>query len=256
MVDAFGVASTSQNMTGAGKRAAAAYALKELNDRFAPDSIVIDEVRIRAVYPDDATVTALRSRLAAQQSLKISQLNLQLQTITNQKAVLAATAQAQAAHIRAASLTPRLVKSRHIKDMEIVGVPRGTICQRSYGKRQLTVCRNSRKCFLCRSTVRNREKDSETYNFSCFVYRDSIGNASESHRFRQSQRLPIHDSQRMACRAAARAGYRTFRSGPPGRNTQRYSRDECRSARRMRPWKRCRMPSATAIIILTQTLNN
>ena len=134
VVDAFGVASTSQNLTGAGKRAAAAYALKELNDRFAPDSIVIDEVRIRAVYPDDATVTALRSRLAAQQSLKISQLNLQLQTITNQKAVLAATANAQAAHIRAASLTPRLVKSRHIKDMEIVGVPRGAIVNVPAGK--------------------------------------------------------------------------------------------------------------------------
>jgi len=41
--------------------------------------------------------------------------------------VLAAQAQAQAAHIRAASLTPRLVKFKHIKDIEIVGVPRGAI---------------------------------------------------------------------------------------------------------------------------------
>lgn len=127
IVDAFGLASTSQNMTGTGKKAAADYALKELNDKFNPDSIVIDEVRIRAIYPDATTVTALRSRLQAQQNLKLSQLNLQLQGLLNQKSVLAAQAQAQAAHIRAASLTPRLVKSRHIKDIEIVGVPRGAI---------------------------------------------------------------------------------------------------------------------------------
>ncbi len=127
IVDAFGLASTSQNMTGAGKQAAAAYALKELNDKFNPDSIVIDEVRIRAIYPDATTVTALRSRLQAQQNLKLSQLNLQLQGLVNQKSVLSAQAQAQAAHIRAASLTPRLVKSRHIKDIEIIGVPRGAI---------------------------------------------------------------------------------------------------------------------------------
>jgi len=127
VVDAFGLATTAQNMTGDGKKAAAAYALQELNTRFNPDSIVIDEVRIRAIYPDPATVTALRSRLAAQQSLKLSQLNLQLQQIVNQKAVLRAQAEAQAAQIRAASLTPRLVKSRHIKDIEIIGVPRGAI---------------------------------------------------------------------------------------------------------------------------------
>ena len=87
----------------------------------------MDEVRIRAIYPDPATVTALRSRLEAQQSLKLSQLNLQLQQLTNQKSVLAAQAGAQAAHIRAASLTPRLVRFKHIKDIEIVGVPRGAI---------------------------------------------------------------------------------------------------------------------------------
>jgi regulator of protease activity HflC (stomatin/prohibitin superfamily) len=127
IVDAFGLASTSQNMTGDGKKAAAAYALKELNDRFNPDSIVIDEVRIRAIYPDEATKAALRSRLQAQQNLKLSQLNLQLQGLVNQKSVLAAQAQAQAAHIRAASLTPRLVKFKHIKDIEIIGVPRGAI---------------------------------------------------------------------------------------------------------------------------------
>ncbi len=127
IVDAFGLANTAQNMSGDGKQAAATYALKELNDRFNPDSIVIDEVRIRAIYPDDATKVALRSRLAAQQNLKLSQLNLQLQQIVNQKSVLKAQAEAKAAHIRAASLTPRLVKSRHIKDIEIVGVPRGAI---------------------------------------------------------------------------------------------------------------------------------
>ena len=127
IVDAFGLANTAQNMSGEGKQAAASYALKELNTRFNPDSIMIDEVRIRAIYPDDATKVALRSRLAAQQNLKLSQLNYQLQQIVNQKSVLKAQAEAKAAHIRAASLTPRLVKSRHIKDIEIVGVPRGAI---------------------------------------------------------------------------------------------------------------------------------
>ena len=127
IVDAFGSATTSENMTGKGKRNAAAYALKQLNDRFAPDSIVIDEVRIRAIYPDPNTIQALRSRLQAQQNLKLSQLNLQLQQINNQKSVLKATAEAQAAQVRAASLTPRLVKFKHIKDIEIVGVPRGAI---------------------------------------------------------------------------------------------------------------------------------
>ena len=127
IVDAFGLANTAQNMSGDGKQAAAAYALKELNGHFNPDAIMVDEVRIRAIYPDDATKVALRSRLAAQQNLKLSQLNLQLQQIVNQKSVLKAQAEAQAAHIRAASLTPRLVKSRHIKDIEIVGVPRGAI---------------------------------------------------------------------------------------------------------------------------------
>ena len=127
IVDAFGLANTAQNMSGEGKQAAAVYALKELNTRFNPDSIMIDEVRIRAIYPDDATKVALRSRLAAQQNLKLSQLNYQLQQIVNQKSVLKAQAEAKAAHIRAASLTPRLVKSRHIKDIEIVGVPRGAI---------------------------------------------------------------------------------------------------------------------------------
>lgn len=127
VVDAFGLKNTADVMTGDGKKQAAAYALTQLNTRFNPDAIVIDEVRIRAIYPDDATVAALRTRLEAQQNLRLSTLNMQLNTITNQRAILAAQAQAQAAQIRAASLTPRLVKFRHIKDIEIVGVPSGAI---------------------------------------------------------------------------------------------------------------------------------
>jgi len=127
IVDAFGAQTTSQSMTGVGKLAAGDYAIKELNTRFNPDSIVIDEVRIRAIYPDAPTISALRSRLQAQQNLKLAQLNQQLQQLNNQKAVLAAQAEAQAAHIRAASLTPRLVKFKHIQDIDIVGVPRGAI---------------------------------------------------------------------------------------------------------------------------------
>ncbi len=127
VVDAFGLKNTADVMTGDGKKQAAAYALNQLNTRFNPDAIVVDEVRIRAVYPDEATVTALRTRLEAQQNLRLSTLNMQLNAITNQRAILAAQAEAQAAQIRAASLTPRLVKFRHIKDIEIVGVPGGAI---------------------------------------------------------------------------------------------------------------------------------
>lgn len=127
IVDAFGAAPTSMDMTGDGKRKAAEYALNELNTRFNPDSIVVDEVRIRAIYPDDATVAILRSRLQAQQNLRLAQLNLQLQQLINQKNVMAAQAQAEAAHLRGSSLTPRLVRFRHIKDIDIVGVPAGAI---------------------------------------------------------------------------------------------------------------------------------
>ena len=127
IVDAFGLKNTADVMTGEGKKEAAAYAFKQLNDHFNPDAIVIDEVRIRAIYPDDATVAALRTRLEAQQNLRLSTLNMQLNALTNQRAILAAQAQAEAAQIRAASLTPRLVKFRHIKDIEIIGVPSGAI---------------------------------------------------------------------------------------------------------------------------------
>ena len=127
MVDAFGLKSTQDDLTGDGKKAAAAAALAQLNKRFNPDSIVIDEVRVRAVYPDAASLTSMRSNLVAEQNLRLSTLNQQLNTIVNQKSILAATAQAQAAHIRAASLTPRLVKFRHIKDLEIMGAPAGSL---------------------------------------------------------------------------------------------------------------------------------
>lgn len=127
IVDAFGLATTSDNLTGEGKKKAAEYAMKELNDKFNQDSIVIDEVRIRAIYPDQATINALRTRLQAQQNLRLSQLNQQLQQLISQKAVMSAEAESQAAKIRSASLTPRLVKFKHIKDLEIVGVPKGAI---------------------------------------------------------------------------------------------------------------------------------
>jgi regulator of protease activity HflC (stomatin/prohibitin superfamily) len=127
IVDAFGLNNTDEELTGAGKRAAAAYALNQLNQRFNPDSIVIDEVRIRTIHPDTQTVQTLLSRLQAQQNLRIAQLNMQLQEINNQRAILKAQADAEAARIRASSLTPRLVAYRHIKDWTIVGVPSGSI---------------------------------------------------------------------------------------------------------------------------------
>ena len=127
IVDAFGLNNTDVAMTGAGKRAAAAYALNQLNSRFTADSIMIDEVRIRTIYPDAQTVQTLMSRLQAQQNLRIAQLNMELQAINNQKAILKAQADAQAAKIRAASLTPRLVAYHHIKDWNIEVVPSGSI---------------------------------------------------------------------------------------------------------------------------------
>jgi regulator of protease activity HflC (stomatin/prohibitin superfamily) len=127
IVDAFGRMATSQCMTGDGKRSASAYALAALNTRLNPDSIVVDEVRIRTVYPDDATLGSLRSRLQAQQNLRLAQLNLQLQQIVNQRQVLAAEATAEATRIKAASLSDRLVRFKHIQNIEIVGVPKGTI---------------------------------------------------------------------------------------------------------------------------------
>jgi regulator of protease activity HflC (stomatin/prohibitin superfamily) len=127
IVDAFGLNNTDVEMTGAGKRAAAAYALNQLNTRFNPDSIIIDEVRIRTIHPDAATVQTLIGRLQAQQNLRLAELNMQLQQINNQKAILKAEADAQSAKIRAASLTPRLVAYRHMKDWSVTGVPSSAI---------------------------------------------------------------------------------------------------------------------------------
>ena len=52
---------------------------------------------------------------------------MQLQQLVNQRNILAAQASSEATRLRAASLTPRLVKFRHIKSIEIVGVPSGAI---------------------------------------------------------------------------------------------------------------------------------
>jgi len=125
--DAFGLKNTADCMTGNGKRVAAEYARRQLNQQFNPDSIIIDDVRIRAIYPDDATVTALRSRLQAQQSLRLAKLDLQLNQIQNKREILEAQAIADATRIRAASLTDQLVQVRHVKDINIVGVPESAI---------------------------------------------------------------------------------------------------------------------------------
>ena len=125
--DAFGKVSTLEGMTGAGKRKAADTAMRELNEQLAADSIRVDEVRIRAVYPDEATKTTLRTHLEAEQNLGLATLNGQLNALTNTKDVSRATAESQAARIRAASLSPRLVKFRHLDRINIVGVSRGSI---------------------------------------------------------------------------------------------------------------------------------
>jgi regulator of protease activity HflC (stomatin/prohibitin superfamily) len=125
--NAFGQEPTLEAMTGAGKRKAAQNALIQLNQQLAPDSIHVDEVRVRAVYPDDATKNTLRTHLEAEQNLRLASLNQQLNALQNEKAVSAATAEAQAARIRAASLTPRLVRFKHLDQIRIVGVSPGTI---------------------------------------------------------------------------------------------------------------------------------
>ena len=125
--NAFGKSSTLQAMTGQGKHQAAEDAARQLNTQLNPDSIQIDEVRIRAVYPDEATKNTLRTHLEAEQNLRLATLNQQLNSLTNQKEVSRATAEAQAAHLRAASLTPRLVKFKHLENINIVGVARGSM---------------------------------------------------------------------------------------------------------------------------------
>jgi len=125
--NAFGRESTLEAMTGEGKRKAATDAAKTLNQQLAADSIRVDEVRIRAVYPDESTKNTLRTHLAAEQNLRLATLNQQLSQLRNQKEISQASAEAQAARIRAASLTPRLVKFKHLDSLNIVGVARGSM---------------------------------------------------------------------------------------------------------------------------------
>ncbi len=125
--NAFGKMSTVDAMTGDGKTRAAEDAKKELNRVLNGDSILVDEVRIRAIWPDDATKDTLRTHLVAEQNLRLSTLNQQLATIANETAVSKAEAEAKAARIRAASLTPRLVRYKHLDKIRIVGVPQGAI---------------------------------------------------------------------------------------------------------------------------------
>ena len=81
--NAFGKMSTVDAMTGDGKNRAAADARDELNKVLNPDSIVVDEVRIRAIWPDENTKNTLRTHLVAEQNLRLSTLNQQLATLAN-----------------------------------------------------------------------------------------------------------------------------------------------------------------------------
>lgn len=125
--NAFGKMSTVDAMTGDGKNRAAADAKAELNKMLNADSIIVDEVRIRAIWPDDNTRNTLRTHLVAEQNLRLSTLNQQLAQLVNARAVSKAEAEAKATRIRAASLTPRLVKFKHLDNIRIVGVPQGAI---------------------------------------------------------------------------------------------------------------------------------
>ena len=125
--NAFGKMSTVDAMTGAGKTRAANDARDALNKALNADSVVVDEVRIRAIWPDDATKNTLRTHLVAEQNLRLSTLNQQLAEITNAREVSKAEAEAKAARIRAASLSPRLVRYKHLDNIRIVGVPPGAI---------------------------------------------------------------------------------------------------------------------------------
>ncbi|MBC8101230.1 MAG: SPFH domain-containing protein [Cytophagales bacterium] len=125
--NAFGKASTLEAMTGQGKQRAAEDARNALNLQLAPDAIRVDEVRIRAVYPDESTKKTLRTHLEAEQNLRLATLNQKLSDLSSQKEVSRVTAEAQAARLRAASLTPRLVKFRHLDKLNIIGVARGSV---------------------------------------------------------------------------------------------------------------------------------
>lgn len=125
--NAFGKMSTVEAMTGDGKNRAAADAKAELNKMLNPDSIIVDEVRIRAIWPDENTRNTLRTHLVAEQNLRLSTLNQQLAQLANARAVSRAEAEAKATRIRAASLSPRLVRYKHLDNLRIVGVPQGAI---------------------------------------------------------------------------------------------------------------------------------
>ena len=129
--DAFGRMTTVEAMTGVGKTKAAKNAVSELNRRLNDDSIVVDEVRIRAIWPDDNTKNTLRTHLVAEQNLTLSTLNQTLAQINNERAISKAEADAKAAHIRAGALTPRLVRFKHLDNITIVGVPQGAIVNAS-----------------------------------------------------------------------------------------------------------------------------
>lgn len=132
--DAFGRMSTVDAMTGDGKVKAAKAALDDLNRRLNGDSIIVDEVRIRAIWPDENTKNTLRTHLVAQQNLTLSTLNQKLAQINNERAISKADADAKAAHIRALSLTPRLVRYKHLDAITIVGVPQGAIINAGAGE--------------------------------------------------------------------------------------------------------------------------
>lgn len=125
--NAFGKMNTVDAMTGDGKNRAAADAREALNKALNGDSIVVDEVRIRAIWPDENTKNTLRTHLVAEQNLRLSTLNQTLAQLSNARAVSKAEAEAKATRIRAASLTPRLVKFKHLDNIRIVGVPQGAI---------------------------------------------------------------------------------------------------------------------------------
>lgn len=131
--NAFGKMSTVEAMTGAGKTRAAEDARAALNKALNGDSIIVDEVRIRAIWPDENTRNTLRTHLVAEQNLRLSTLNQHLAELSNARAVSRAEAEAKATRIRAASLTPRLVKFKHLDNIRIVGVPKGAIVNAGAG---------------------------------------------------------------------------------------------------------------------------
>ena len=126
--DAFGKESTLEAMTGDGKRRAAAHR-RQKAQRAALPPIRSRSTRSASApsIPTNRRKTTLQTHLEAEQNLRLATLNQQLNDLTNQRDIARATAEAQAARLRAASLTPRLVKFRHLDSINIVGVARGTM---------------------------------------------------------------------------------------------------------------------------------